>query len=128
MVVGGPAGVVVAIGASEVVVGGVVVVVEVGRGEDDVLGTSVVVELATVASGGAAEHEATRRAADNAVRRAKDEIRTGMDRISARRPRRFSTNRKDGDDNPQLPKGKACSSPAQFPFDRRKELSRTTGH
>ncbi len=73
-------GAVVVVSARVVVL--VVVVVEVGLVEDDDAGDAIVVELPTVVSGEAAEQDATRTTASNAVRRAKDRIRTGMDRIS----------------------------------------------
>ena len=85
-VVVGTAAPVVVVDASVVVVSGrvvVLVVVEAGTVEDDDdLGTGVVLELPAVPSGEAVEQDAMRTAASNAVRRAKDRIRTGMDRIS----------------------------------------------
>ncbi len=85
-VVVGTAAPVVVVNASVVVVSGrvvVLVVVEAGTVEDDdELGTAVVLEVPSVVSGEAAEQDATRTTASNAVRRAKDRIRTGIDRIS----------------------------------------------
>jgi hypothetical protein len=66
----------------------VLVVVEMGLEEDDA-GGAIVVELPTVVSGEAAEQDAARATAIKAVRRAKDRIRTGMERISVPRPPGF---------------------------------------
>jgi len=78
--------------AAVVVVSGsvvvLVVVVEMGLEEDDA-GGAIVFELPTVVSGEAAEQDAARATAIKAVRRAKDRIRTGMERISVPRPPGF---------------------------------------
>lgn len=71
----------------------VLIVVEVGLVEDDDAGDAIVVEVPTVVSGEAAEQDATKTTANDAVRRAKDRIRTGIDRISVSRPPGFSINR-----------------------------------
>lgn len=71
----------------------VLIVVEVGLVEDDDAGDAIVVDLPTVVSGEAAEQDATRMTANNAVERAKDRIRTGMDRISVSTCPGFSINR-----------------------------------
>ncbi len=64
-----------------------------GLVEVDDVGAPIVVGLASVVSGEAAEHDAIRTTASNVVRRAKDRIRTGMDRISVGRPPGFSSKR-----------------------------------
>jgi len=65
----------------------------VGLVEDDDAGDAIVVELPSVVSGDAGEQAATRTTASKTVRRAKDRIRTGKDRISVSRPPGFSVNR-----------------------------------
>ena len=81
--------VVVADAAVVVVSARVVVLVVVEMGLEDDAGGAIVVELPTVVSGEAAEQDAARATAIKAVRRAKDRIRTGMERISVPRPPGF---------------------------------------
>ncbi len=93
VVVGMAATVVVADALVVVVSGSVVVlVVDAGLVEEDEAGAAIVVEVPSVVSDEAPEQDATRTTASNAVRRAKDRIRTGMDRISVPRPPGFSNN------------------------------------
>jgi hypothetical protein len=101
----------------------VLVVVEVGLVEDDDAGDANMVELPTVVSGVAAEQDATRTTANNAVGRAKDMIRTGIDRIGLQATRiQYQPGAMAVATFAFHERTRACCSPAQFHYDRARRI------
>jgi hypothetical protein len=98
-----------------------VVVVEVGLVEVDDAGDAIVVELPTVVPGEAAEQDATRTTANNAVGRANDRIRTSKDRISVSRIQ-YQPGTMAVATFTSHERTRACCSPAQFPCDRARRI------